>query len=561
MKNKYSSIKVIILLIIIILIFPSTEVIGNENKSKKYNFQIDKTEIFSPGEIIDISFSNKYPTLGEPIEIIVKLKGNPIGQSYDEILYIEDEFSGLFVKSTESYWKSGNVTFDPVEIRIGRLPRYIKKISWYPVIVGNHTLKFKTGSFSERTENISVSFDSENIIFPSLGCPSIINKNTTDEITILISEERHISEQPIDISDVKLININETSTYVLDNQTMIHKTWISNGFKNVEDELIASYDIKSIPAGFYDIYVLTTKKEYRWRHAVKLINDEPEIFSFVQLTDIHIGKAYNLVNERKIASDIIEYINEEIDPDFIVMSGDLVDWGNRLFHRQFLDLQEIIIKCNSPVFTVPGNHDRYEHRLLFLYNPYYDLSSYHMYINPLNDYAFEYGDMNFLLLDSGYDYSRWEIKPDIWNLSPEGSGLTNAQLYLIENELGKPDMNQNIFMHHPAVNHEDDDGLFFVPDDLPSGNNECISFNRAEFINYCLSCNVSLVLTGHTHKNISYNYLGEEPDNPNDWPIFLQMQSSTLNRGNEGGRIIKIQDGKVISYNYESLTFDNCLFK
>jgi len=431
----------------------------------------------------------------------------------------------------------------------------MKKIHWYPVVVGNHTLKIKAGNFLEKTKNVSVGFDVENIIFPSLGCPSIINKNRTDELSIVVSEERHISEELLEINHAELKSIDGASTYILDNQSIQFSTWISIGEDEVEDELIIRYNISSIPCGFYNIIITTAKNEYSWSHAVKIMDEEPNEFSFVQLTDIHIGKIYNLINEEEIITEVISYINEEVKPDFVVLSGDLVDWYNRRNKRNFFEkLREVITLCDSPVFTLPGNHDRYEHRLLLLYNPFYDLSNYHLYINPLNDYAFEYGNMNFMLLDSGYDYSRWEIKLNIWNPTPEGSGLTNTQIYLIENELGNDEINQNIIMHHPAVNDRDDYGLFSVPDDLPSGNEECIAFNRAEFIEYCLDSNVSLVLSGHTHNNIVLDFLGEDPIDPFKWPMFVQTDSTTLNRRNIGGRVIDIEDGQITSYEFVPLT-------
>jgi len=557
---KKESLFIKTLVVFMLLNFTLHPVTGSifENKTEGNTCVMEPVGEFSQGEIIDISFSNQYPTLGEPIEIIVTIKGNPTGHRFNEIITIYDDYEGLIVKSSEAKWTSGNVTLDQVEIKIGRLPRYTKKIQWYPVVVGNHTLKFKVGAFSEITKNISVGFDVENIIFPSLGCPSIINKNKTKELTIVVSEERHISEECLEICHAELKKIDGSATYILDNQNIQFSTWLYVSEDEVEDELIINYNVSDIPCGFYNIGIKTSEKEYTWPHAVEIIDEEPEDFCFVQLTDIHIGKVYNLINEEEIFADVICYVNEEIKPEFVVLSGDLVDWHNSRNKRNFFEkLQEIIVMCDSPVFTVSGNHDRYEHRLLLLYNPFYDLSNYHLYINPLNDYAFEYGNMNFLLLDSGYDYSRWEIKLNIWNPTPEGSGLTNTQMSLIENELGNNKLSQNIIMHHPAVNDVDDRGLFSVPDDLPSGNENCIAFNRGKFIEYCLANNVSLVFSGHTHNNKALNFLGEDPIDPFEWPLFVQTDSTTLNRRNIGGRVIEIEDGQVISYEYVSLIYDD----
>ena len=547
-----------IITIFLLTIFTLSPVMGvkiSEVSSRMdANGEIQKNDEASPGEIIAISFSDPYPTLGEPIEISVTLKGNPTGKRFYEMLNISDNYEGLIAKSSGIEWKSGSATLDQVSVKIGRLPFYTKKIRWYPVVVGNHTLKFKAGIFPVKTKNVSVGFDTENIIFPSIGCPSIVNKDKSEELIVAIAEERMISEDTLNIQHAELKSVDKCSTYVFDNQSIQLSTWIYAREDGVEDELIVSYSIDSIPCGFYDLSITTSKNNYTWPHAVKIIDEEPEEFTFVQLTDTHIGKICNLIDEKEELASIIDYINEEIKPEFVVMSGDLVDWYNTRSKQNFFkNVREIIATCNSPVFTIPGNHERYENRLLLLYNPFYDLSNYHLYLNPLDDYAFEYGNMNFVFLDSGYDYSRWEIKHDIWNQTPEASGLTNNQIYLLENELGNNKLNQNIIMHHPAVNDKDDYGLFAVPDNLPSGNEECIAFNRDEFIEYCLVQNVSLVLVGHTHENKVLNYLGEEPADSYEWPIFLQTQSSTLNRLIRGVRVVKIKGGAIESYEYVSL--------
>jgi hypothetical protein len=233
------------------------------------------------------------------------------------------------------------------------------------------------------------------------------------------------------------------------------------------------------------------------------------------------------------------------------MSGDLADWFNEKMHRNFFqDLRDVMVTCNVPIFTTPGNHERYAHRLLLLYYPYDNLAYYHQYLNPLNDYALEYSSCNFVFLDSGYDYSRWEIQHPIWNPTPEASGLTDTQMYLLEHELGNNHLNQIIIMHHPGVNDINDHGLFPLHNTLPSGNNDCIAFNRGEFINYCLSHNVSLALAGHTHENNVFNSSGKTPDTLSKWPLFVQTASSTLSKENNGGRVIKMNNSVVESFEY-----------
>jgi 3',5'-cyclic AMP phosphodiesterase CpdA len=111
-------------------------------------------------------------------------------------------------------------------------------------------------------------------------------------------------------------------------------------------------------------------------------------------------------------------------------------------------------------------------------------------------------------------------------------------------------LNQIIVMHHPAVNDRNDTGLGAVPNDLPSGNDECIAGNRGEFINYCFAHHVSLVLSGHTHENHVFTSQGKETSNFSAWPLFVQTDSATLSGQNNGGRVVHIKNGAVVSYDY-----------
>ena len=497
----------------------------------------------SPGDIINTSFSDRHPSLGKPVGIKITVKGNPAGQRFEETLEISDEYEGLIFGSGYVEWKSGKVTIGQVVFNIGNSPIYTKKISWYPVIVGNHTLKFKMGSSIEKIENISVDFDIQNVIYPSLGCPEIVDKNSS-KLVVAVSERRHLFEPPISIQNVELDSVDGSATYIIFNETTVLSKWVNVGKDTVEEELVVSYNVSSVPSGFYNISVTTMHNTYCWPHALKIIDNEAKEYTFVQITDPHIGKLYNSINEKKQLENRIQYINDKIKPEFVILSGDSVDWSNvRSGHNFWMDLQEVLLKCNSPVFTVPGNHERYTNGLRLFYMPFTNLSYYSRFLNPLNNYAFEYGDIQFILLDSGYDWSRWD-------LTPEASGLTNTQMYLLKDEWGNNKTKQVIVMHHPAVNKRDDRGLFYVPDYLPSGNDQCISFNRMEFIDYCTENNVTLVLSGHTHKNAVFDPDGNEPPPSYKGPLFIQTDSATLDKSHAGGRIITVINGTIQSYDY-----------
>jgi len=502
----------------------------------------------APGEILAVTCSDPYPTLGEPVNLIISVEGNT-EERFNETVTVTDEFHGLVAANGDMTWDSGNVTISQTIMTIGRLQSYTKKIAWYPCVVGNHTFHVSTGSSPEQHCNVSVGFDVEGIIAPSFGCPSIVRKSTTDELSVTISEIRNTTEEPVHLLQVELQTVDGTTQYQLVNQTATWCTWIKAGNSTIQDELVARYNMDSVPNGFYNISVTTAKRKYTWPHAVKIMGSNPTEYTVVQFTDIHIGKYANFVNKKKELTRLITYANENIHPDFIIVSGDSVDWYNEKCRRNvFSDLREALLTSNAPIFTIPGNHERYGNPLLFLYYPFTNLTPYHRFLNPLNDYSVQYGNVNFIFLDSGYDYSRWEIQRQIWNTTPEGSGLTNTQMYLLTNAWGDSQMNQIITMHHPAVNDKNDTGLGALPNNLTSGNDECIAFNRAAFITYCITSNVSLALTGHTHESHVLTSLGRETSNYSAWPLFVQTRSSTMSGQNNGGRVVHIKNGVVASY-------------
>jgi predicted MPP superfamily phosphohydrolase len=534
-----------IILIIMILLLPALSISSAGQRSI-----LGKTESTAPGEITSFSCSDPYPTLGEPVYLVLTIEGGA-GERFNETIVVTDEFTGLAAASGKMTWVSGNVMAGQIDITVGKLSRYTKKIAWYPSVVGNHTFHGVAGTSPEKQLTLSVGFDVEGIIAPSLGCPSIVVRNDTDQLEVTISEERDTTEEPTQILQLGLQNINDSTSYILENHTVTSRSWINAGADRHEDELIVSYDIGSIPDGFYNISVTTTRGNYSWPHAVKILATEPAEYTVVQLSDVHIGKYANFVNKKKELIRLFDYMNENIHPDFVILSGDSVDWYNKRSHRNvYADLQEALLSFDAPVYTTPGNHERYGNSLLFLYFPFTNLTTYHRFLNPLSDYSFTYGDTNFIFLDSGYEYSRWEIQPKIWNTTPEGSGLTTAQMYLLENTWGNNQMNQIITMHHPAVNDKNDTALGALPNDLPSGNDECIAFNRGAFISYCSETNVSLVLTSHTHENHVFTVLGKETTDYAAWPLFVQTDSATMTGQYDGGRVIIIKNNAIVSYEY-----------
>jgi hypothetical protein len=261
--------KIAVLFGIILLVFPVSSI-----ATSGQNMIFGTTELAAPGEIIAFSCSRLYPTLGEPVYLVITVEGKA-KERFNETIIVTDEFSGFVAVTGEMNWLSGNVTISHFNMTIGKLPRYGQKILWYPSVVGNHTFHLTAGTSPEKQLIISVGFDVEGIIAPSLGCPSIMSKDNTNQFSITLSEERSITEEPAQITKVTLQSINGTNSYDLENQLEKWCTGVNTGADIVEDDMIVTYDIESIPAGFYNITVTTTTDNYTWPHAVQIINTEP----------------------------------------------------------------------------------------------------------------------------------------------------------------------------------------------------------------------------------------------------------------------------------------------
>jgi len=380
-----------------------------------------------------------------------------------------------------------------------------------------------------------------------------------------------------------------------------------------------------VPPGTYSILVEAPKHMTQVRRGIVVSEGQTvEVnfslnksdFTFVHLTDVHIG-----TNETAefIGSDyagstaaaifnvacydrfigLIEGINELpqfIRPDFILITGDNVDWADR---SNFDNFKKVLKEYNKlPVYVVPGNHDRFRHwwftsfanwkwfkkggelvdyirERLELNNDH--LSQYYSSIESPNflkrpdgnkncdilpgfnllepsddtdlglsqyNYSFEHNGYAFIGLDSGAD-TDLELK-DLSDLGPEGGGLANLQMRALESH--KEGWPKIVFLHHPIITGGIDiDTLGNIYEDASVVN------NREDFIIYCIQKDVKLVLSGHTHESHVFNAMGEQLDNQviqigkEHDPLFVQTPSATKNdRGFQHGyRIIEVVGDEV----------------
>ena len=333
----------------------------------------------------------------------------------------------------------------------------------------------------------------------------------------------------------------------------------------------------------YDTSVMVRIEE-KPQYLVESIMPLSEPFTFVHLTDVHIGGINAGEVERSITKfkDTLETIRTlNPKPAFMVITGDDVEWNDESFFGAFIStlnsyiLQEKSDGHDISVYFVPGNHDRRKN----LAGGDDNLENYHKYIKtpgqgityliPPDNYTFEfeYGGYLFIGLDSGSDFSGIDMIMSGGNTpipapdrSPEGSGLSDVQLTALEKL--NPNIPKIIFMHHPAINDRED-GTWEDNPPAPGGNDACISQNRNRFIDYCKDNNVQLVLSGHTHADKFFDADGNV--NLNNRPLFIQTRSATKDTDvwgttiyEHGYRVIKVTDNGAFPFPSEPAIATTC---
>lgn len=278
--------------------------------------------------------------------------------------------------------------------------------------------------------------------------------------------------------------------------------------------------------------------------------DSNNFIRILHISDLHID--YFNIFSRNYLKNIssLKGILKNISPNLVILSGDIVEFGEGIFscinYQIFTNIFKFIDNSfwfdydkKIPIYTIPGNHEYHT----FLKISYWDIPNYEKYIGKgFRNYFIDISNVRIVFIDTGYDYyfSPWnnnQILPE-----PEGTGINSYQIEFIEKSLSNCDKKIKILVtHHPFINLSSDieEGIFL--------------FNRKEFYNILKKYGVSLVISGHTHKNKVYS-----SDNKliKNFPIILDTNKTTyIQTGSIGKdgcfRIIDIYEDKIKVYDSE----------
>lgn len=272
----------------------------------------------------------------------------------------------------------------------------------------------------------------------------------------------------------------------------------------------------------------------------KLILKNDDDFYFVHLTDTHIRHRIFDINEntKNILTSVVNHvISFDKKPAFIVITGDLTEWGGNkftgalnciAFANCFYELDGQLYADENltiPVYTTPGNHD---------YMITKNLNNYRKFIDKKhpdeNDrYVISYGNLSLFFMDSGPNYF---LNP-LTLIDICGVGLYNCDIEWLEDNFKNTTQKKIVLMHHPAVNEPNKYGFIggvFIK-------------NRENFIDLCEKYNADLVLAGHTHRAVVYD---KNLTNYEDLPLNCSLYPTLYVQSDDCKRSIHYRNISII---------------
>ena len=330
---------------------------------------------------------------------------------------------------------------------------------------------------------------------------------------------------------------------------------LGNSWKTDSTWHVIAFVPQNTPDELYNLTLIIQKNDEfiscSQPRAVSVIDEFSDNFSFIHVTDFHIGDPRGLRENIwetigwKAAKKCIEEVNL-LSPDFVVITGDLVFGQLYPFEYtwEYKKCYEILQMFQVPTFLVPGNHDGY------VQTGQDGFKFWQEYFGPLY-YSFNYGDYHFTSVNS-YDWpklARFGISYLVFNW---GGYIQNKQLDWIEEDLENSNAKLNfMLLHHNPIWDTKNDSL------LKNGYG-----GRAELLTLIDEYDIDAVLAGHVH----YDDITSQNDT-----LFITTttMSSSLSRSKDtywGYRLIDIQNGEIKSYNYKEPKFSipsyklNCKF-
>lgn len=366
--------------------------------------------------------------------------------------------------------------------------------------------------------------DEINIVYPRSSIPIICSSNQS--FTIHFQSIQFDSLQAT--IDTAFDSLNQT--IILPIESITEKQNIKYVTVNIPNETPSElYNLSLTIETQKDTYSTTRPR------AVSIKETISDSFSFVHLTDFHIGDPRGLTENPKeiigwkAARKTIEEINL-LNPDFVIISGDLT--FGQLYPFEYIfeykTCYNILQDFTVPTYLCPGNHDGY-------IQTFQDgFKFWEKYFGPLY-YSFNYHNTHFLSINS-YD---WPAKARLgfsYLVFNWGGSIQEDQINWIENDLKTHSEAQQtiMMMHHNP--------LWDTVTDSLVGNGY---YNREKILNLIQTHKVDAVFDGHVH------YDNITVDNETLYVTTTTASSSLDKDGYWGYRFITVENSSITHYNYK----------
>ncbi|TYR81549.1 hypothetical protein FZC66_06845 [Priestia megaterium] len=324
----------------------------------------------------------------------------------------------------------------------------------------------ETKNYLESDREISLDPKVNEIIYPLLATPAIKKKGT--ELTVKVDTK---GEKPGGWT----VKLNETQNSGVEAEYSLPVTSFKKGtsyWKNSDSIYEVTVTIpKSLAENLYDLEVSYTASGKRHTdeepNSVKVVGNFKEDFTFIHLTDIHVGSPRNIQDPANLIEAGMWHPDEKkrwlylqktikqvnlLKPDFVVLTGDLMfgQMNPLEYIYEYEETYRILKKLNVPVYIVPGNHDYYAQDATLTDGAKY----WEQYFGP-QYFSFDYGPYAHMIGYNSYDWHKFDrqghgsLSVPTW-----GGQILDKQMNWIKEDLAANEQTaqngqiKGLFSHH-----------------------------------------------------------------------------------------------------------------
>jgi len=456
--------------------------------------------------------------------------------------------------------------------------------------IGNST------NYLDAVPNIAVDSKVNEIIYPLFATPAIKQKGKT--LTVKVDSKG----AEAGAWNVKLKQTNHSSL-TKEYDLPVQKAEAGDSYWK-KSSTIYNVTVQipdSVPEKLYDLEVSFTGNGKRITdeqpHSVKVVDTFKKDFTFLHLTDTHVGSPRNLGDPDNVSGtdpalakeagmwDLDEkkrwlYLQKTIkevnlaNPDFVVVTGDLMygQMNPQEYIYEYEETYRVLQKLNVPVYIVPGNHDYYAQDATLADGAKY----WEQYFGP-QYFSFDYGPYAHYIGYNSFDWHKFDRSGNGTVSVPTWGGqIRDEQLNWVKEDLAanaksaQPGQVKGLFSHHNPLWRDRDIWPQSDPEvqsywkqydaqhnpqslsTLVLGEKLGIKYdqqwhgeNAQQLVDVMKQFNVNLSLHGHTHT-----------DDVTEKDGILYTTTTAVELTGKpwvGFRHFKMKNGEITSYKYDDL--------